>query len=92
MVEVLSFSFEQSFACLPCYFPNDQLKGDFSDIYVTTFFGVPTFKNTSPIRVILFLKMFNIESKLNKRKKKKKKKKMRKGFSFLRYMHLKMLQ
>ena len=37
-------------------------KGEFLDIYVTTFFGVPKFKNTSAVRVILFFKMFKIES------------------------------
>ena len=56
---------------------NGLLKLDFSDIDLTTYFGVPKFKNTSAMTVIFFLKMFKIESRFRKRKKKKKKKKKR---------------
>ena len=72
-------------ALLPYYLSNDSLKRDFLDIYLTTFFGVRKFKNTSTMRVIFFLKMFKIESKFRKcQKKKEKRKKLRKRFSFLR--------
>ena len=65
-------------ARLPCYLSKRPLKRDFLDIYLTTSFGVPKFKNTSAMRVIFFFKMFKIGSKLQKRKKK-----FRKYFSFL---------
>ena len=58
-------------ARLPCYLSKHHLKGDFLDIYLTTFFGVRKFKNTSAMRVIFLLKMFKIESKFRKWKKKK---------------------
>ena len=51
-----------------------------SDIYLTTFFAFRKFKNTSGVRVIFFLKMCKIESKLRKLKKKK----FTKYFLFLR--------
>ena len=56
-------------ARLPCYLSKRPLKRDFLDIYLTTSFGVPKFKNTSAMRVIFFLKMFKIESKFTKCKK-----------------------
>ena len=55
---------------LPCYLSKGALKGDFLDIYLSMFFGVRKFKNTSSMRVILFLEMFKIESKFTKWKKK----------------------
>ena len=55
------------------------LQRDFLDIYLTTFFGVRQFKNTSTMREIYFLKMFKIQSKFQKRKKK-----LQKSFSFPR--------
>ena len=58
--------FNSASARLPCYLSKDPLKLDFLDIYLTTFFGVCKFKNTSAIRVILFLKMFKTESKFRK--------------------------
>ena len=51
----------------------------FLDIYLTAFFGVPKFKNTSPMRIIFFLKIFKMESKFAKCKKK-----LRKDFLVLR--------
>ena len=69
MVKVLSFSFEQCFGRLPCYLSKGSLKPDFLDIYLTTIFEVRKFKNTSAMRVIFFLKMFKIQSKLPKWKK-----------------------
>ena len=58
---------------LPCYLSKCPLKRAFLYIYLTTFFGVRQFKNTSPMRVIFFLKMFKIESTFQNYKKKKKK-------------------
>ena len=73
MVKVLSSRFEQRFARLTCYFSKCPFKQDFLDTYVTTIFGVRKFKNTAPMRVIFFLKMFKIESKFRKCKKKNRK-------------------
>ena len=44
------------------------MKRDFLDIYLTTVFGVGKFKNTSAMRVIFFLKMLKLESKIRKKK------------------------
>ena len=41
-------------ARLPCYSLKGRLKPDFLDIYLTTFFEVRKFKNTSAMRVITF--------------------------------------
>ena len=54
---------------LPCYLWKGPLKRNFLDIYLTTFFGVRKFRNTSAITVIFFLKMFKIKSKFRKCKK-----------------------
>ena len=64
---------------LPCYLPKGPLKLAFLDIYLNAFFGVPKFKNTSPMRIIFFLKIFKMESKSAKCKKK-----LRKDFLVLR--------
>ena len=45
---------------LPCCFSTDPPKQDFLDNYVTTFVGVCNFRNTSTMRVIFFLRMFQI--------------------------------
>ena len=45
---------------LPCFLSKGTLKRDFLDIYLTTFFGVRNFENKSAMRVIFFLKMFQI--------------------------------
>ena len=63
MVKVVSFNFEQFSICLPFYLFNDPPKRDFLDIYLTTFFGVRKFKNTSANRVIFFFNMFKYDSK-----------------------------
>ena len=47
-------------ARLPSSFSKGPMKPDFSDIDLTTFFGVRNFRNKSAIRIILFLKMFKI--------------------------------
>ena len=57
------------------------------DIYLTTYFGVRKFENTSTMGLNFFLKMLKIESKFRKFLKK-----LSKDFSFIRKMHLKMLQ
>ena len=46
---------------LPCHFSKDPLKGEFLDIYLTTYSGVRKFKNTLAMKVIFFWKF----SKLN---------------------------
>ena len=56
-------------ARLRCYTSKDPLKRDFLVVYLTTFFAVRKFKNTSAMRVIFFSKMFEIESKFRKCKK-----------------------
>ena len=58
-------------ACLPCYFSKGPFEQDFLDTYLTAFFRVRKFKNTSAMRVIFFLKMFKIDSKFRKCKKKR---------------------
>ena len=63
-------------ARLPCYLSKGPLKRDFLDIYLTTFFQVRKFENTSAMRVIFFLKMLKIESKFREWKKEKKMRKM----------------
>ena len=45
------------------------LKGDFLDIYVTTFFGVPKYKNRVAMRVIFFLKMLKLNLNFENAKK-----------------------
>ena len=58
-------------ARLPCYLSKGLLKRDFLDSYLTTFFALLQFENTSAKRVIFFLKIFRVESKFRKCKKKK---------------------
>ena len=62
MLKLLSFRFQHYFGPLPCYLSKGPLKRDFLDIYLTTFYAVPKFKNTSAMRGIFVLKMFKIES------------------------------
>ena len=73
MVKAVWSDFISVLVGLPLYLSKGPLKWDFLDIYLTTFFGVRKFKNTSAMRVIFFLKMFKIESKIWKFKKKKRK-------------------
>ena len=49
-------------------------KLDFLEIYLSTFFGVHTFGNTSAMRVFFFWKMFEISCRFQKLKKKMEKK------------------
>ena len=53
-------------ARLSCYLSKCPLKRDFLEIFLTTFFGVRKFKNTSAMRVIYFLKIFKIQSTFEK--------------------------
>ena len=69
MVKVLSFSFGKRFEPFSMLLVEGPLRLDFLDIYLTTFFGFPKFKNTSAMRIIFFLKMFKIKSKFRKWKK-----------------------
>ena len=41
---------------LTCYFSKGSMRGDFLEISLTTFFGVPNFGYTSAMRVISFWK------------------------------------
>ena len=77
MANLLAFRFDQCFG--PFTMSKGYLKREFLDIYQTTSFRVRKFENTSAMRVIYFLKMFKVESKLRKLKKK-----FRKYFLFLR--------
>ena len=79
MGKVLPFRFQQCFGAFPCYLLKGPLKPGFLDIYLTRSFPFHKFKNTSPMRVIFFLKIFKIKCKVRKCKKK-----LRKYFSFLR--------
>ena len=58
-------------ARFPCYVLKGPLKRDILENFLSRFFGVRKFKNTSAMRVIVFLKIFKIESNFIKKKKKK---------------------
>ena len=75
MVKVLLSSLNSVLAGLAYYLSKVPLKSNFLDIYLITLFGLPQLKNTSPMRIIFFFKMFKIESKFTKCKKTKKKNK-----------------
>ena len=72
---------------LQCWLSKSPLTPDFLDICLPTFFGVRKFKNTWARSVLFYYKMFKTESKFRKSKKK-----FWKHFSFLRLLHVKMLQ
>ena len=59
-------------ARLSCRLSKEPLKQDFLDIYITRFFGVFKFKNTSAKTVISFLKMFKLNLNLENGKKNEK--------------------
>ena len=79
MVRVLSLRFQQCFGLFTMLVLKGFPETDILDIYLTVFFGVRKFKNTSAMRVISFLKMFEIKYKFRKHKKK-----LKKYFSLLR--------
>ena len=56
MVKVVPFRFKQYLVRLTCCFTKSPLKGDFWEIWLTTFFGVRNFGNTSAMKVIFFRK------------------------------------
>ena len=60
-------------ARLPCYLAKGPLKRGFLGIYLSTFFGVCNFKNTSAMRVIFFFKCSKLNLDFENAKKKKKK-------------------
>ena len=70
IVKVLSFSFEKCFSPFAMLLVKGSLKRDFLDIYLTTYFCVRKFRNTSGMRVIFFLKIFKIEPTFRKCKNK----------------------
>ena len=63
---------------LPCWLSKGPLKRDFLDIYLTTFFGIRNFGNTSAMRVTFLVKVFKILSTLQKCRKT-----LEKAFCFL---------
>ena len=58
-------------ARLPCYLSKGPLKGDSLDIYLTTFFVVCKFKNTSAMSVVFFKKCPELNLNLENAKRKK---------------------
>ena len=56
----LKFNIDLKNAHFPCSVSKGPLKHGFLDIYLTMFFGAGISRNTSAIKVILFLKMFKI--------------------------------
>ena len=60
MVKVVSFRFQHCLISFPFYLSNCRLKSDFLNVYLTTLFGIRNFGKTSAMRVIFFLKVFNI--------------------------------
>ena len=68
MVRVVRYRFQQCFGPFPMLLVEGSSETGFLDIYLTTFFIVRKFKNTSAMRVIFFLKKFKIESSLGNAK------------------------
>ena len=71
---------KRSSVSLPCCPTKGPLKRHFLDIYLTTFFGVRLFANTSAMRIIIFFCVvlkFSLDFKI--------KKKIRKNSLFFRY-------
>ena len=79
MVKVLSFRFLQYVGLFTMLLLQGFSETNILDIYLTTFFGVLKFENTSAMRLNFFLKMFKIGSKFRKFLKKS-----NKYFSFIR--------
>ena len=68
MVKVVSFRFQHCLVSFTFCLSKGPLKRDFLDIYLTTFYGIRNFRNTSPMRFIIFLKVFKILSTFQKRR------------------------
>ena len=60
MVNLVSFRFQQCLVPLTMFPVERSPETDFLGRYLTTFFGVRNFGNTSAMRDIIFLKMFKI--------------------------------
>ena len=60
MVEMLLFRLQQCFCPFIMLLLKGLMKGDFLDIYLTTYLRVCKFKNTAATRVIFFLE--NVEN------------------------------
>ena len=63
MVKLLSLRFQQCFGPFTMSFLKGSSEKGLFRLLSNMFFGVRKFKNTSAMRVISFLKMFEIESK-----------------------------
>ena len=71
MVKVLTFRLEKCFSPATILLVEGSSEtGLFTHIYLTTFFLVRNFKNTTAMRVIFFWKMFKIDPKYPKFRKK----------------------
>ena len=66
MVKEVSLKFEQCLGAFTMLLLSDPLKWDFLGIDLTMFLGVRNFGNTSAMRVIFFLIMFEIEARFQK--------------------------
>ena len=60
MLKLVSFIFQHSLIPFTFCFSKGPLKCDFLDIYLTTFFGIRNFGNTTAMWVIFFLKGLKI--------------------------------
>ena len=54
MVKVVPLGFQLCLVPLTCWFPKGGMKGDFSEIWLTTYFGFRNFANISAMRLIFF--------------------------------------
>ena len=79
MGKMLLFRFQQCLVPFAILLVEGSLKPEFLDISLTMFFEVLNLRNASGVRVIFFLKMFKIWSRLQKSREK-----LRKNFLFLR--------
>ena len=78
IAKVVSFRFQDSLIPFTMLIVEGPLKRDFLDIYLTTFFGIRNFGNTSAMRVTFLVKVFKILSTLQKCRKT-----LEKAFCFL---------
>ena len=60
MVKLVSFRFQRWLIPFTICKSKGPLKREFLDIFLTTFFTIRNFGNTSAMRVIFFLKVFKI--------------------------------